>query len=294
MNEDSGLAKARLKRAAQAKDQTRCRRWLMSIGAIALMSLLGFAVTDYWLLLPPPMRYATSAILAMMAGLGAWRWRALRQAPTSLKEAALDAEAQQDETDCVVSTAAEYASGRTPPANAYEPELARALQTVAAQRLGAVRPAYGRALRGPLSVLAAALAALVVFMVVIPGAWTALCRVSLPWLRSQYTQVEVQPRNIEVPVGRSVEVSSVFRGRPPKDPRLLWQVDGARLRHSVAMTQAGRSVFVHTLTNVTVPLKYRVSGGDVLSPEFLVSPYTPSEVQQLSMGMVATGANSRL
>src|SRR6187431_261767 len=181
MNVDSRLAKVRLESAAHAKDKTRGRRWLMLVGAFALLALVSFATLDYWLLLPLHLRYATSALLAMMAGLGAWGWRRLFRNPTSLKEAALDAETLRQETDCVVSTAAEYASGQAQAANAYEPELAAALQVVAAQRLGTARLPYGRTLRGPLSVLATALAALVIFIVVLPGAWTALKRVALPW-----------------------------------------------------------------------------------------------------------------
>jgi hypothetical protein len=126
---------------------------------------------------------------------------------------------------------------------------------------------------------------LVIFVVVISGAWTALKRVALPWLGAQYTQVEVQPRNVELPMGHSVEIAGVFTGRPPLDPQLHWQPDGEPAWRAAAMAKSGDGAFVHPLTNVTVPVKYRVSGGDAISPEFQVTPYLPPEVKELRIGL---------
>jgi hypothetical protein len=289
MNVESKLARTRLQNAAQTKDKTRRRRWLMIFGAIALLALVSFATIDYWLLLSLPLRYATSALLAMGTGLGGWVWRGLFRRPTSLKEAALDAETLRQETDCIVSTAAEYASGKTQATNAYEPELAAALQTVAAQRLGTVQMPYTRTLRGPLAVLGTALTALVIFIVFTPGAWTALKRISLPWLKAQYTQVEVKPRDVELPFGQAVQISGMFFGRPPKDPRLQWQAVGDPAWQTASMTQSSDGPFVHSLENVTIPVKYRVSGGDAISPEFQVTPYIPPEVKYFSVDLAHPG-----
>jgi hypothetical protein len=293
MNVDSKLARTRLEHAAQAKDRTRRRRWLLGIGALALLALVSFATLDYWLLLSWPLRCATSTLLALLAGLGAWGWRGVFRRPTSLKEVALDAETQRDETDCVVSTAAEYASGETQTTHAYEPELAVALQTVAAQRLGTVQMPYTRTLRGPLCGFGSVLAALITFIVVTPGAWTALQRISLPWLQAQYTQVEVQPRDIELPLGQSVEVTGLFRGRPPKAPQLLWKTLGAPGWNTASMDKHGAAAlrraqgmaFVHSIENVTVPVTYRVRGGDAVSAEFRVTPYVPPEVKDLRVNL---------
>src|SRR4029453_8330487 len=73
MNADWKLARMHLESAAQAKDKTRRSRWLMSIGAIALLAMVSFATLDYWLLLSGPLRYATSTLLAAVAILGGWR-----------------------------------------------------------------------------------------------------------------------------------------------------------------------------------------------------------------------------
>ena len=286
MNADSKLARSRLESAAHSKDRIRCRRWLVIIGFVALLALVSVAALDYWLLLPLELRYGTTALLALVAVLGAWGWRRLSRNPTSVKEAALDAETQRNEHDCVVSTAAEYAAGKVHSAHAYEPELAAALQIVAADRLAAVQLPYGRTLLGPLALLGLAVAALVAFLALAPGAWTALKRVSLPWLRAQYTMVDVKPRNVEVRLGHSVEVSGLFSGRPPKDPRLQWQVDGDPVWRAASMMKSGARAFVYPLTNVTVPVKYRVSGGDALSPEFSVMPYIPPEWKDLRIGLV--------
>jgi hypothetical protein len=285
MNPNSTLAKARLECAAQAKDKIKCTRWLMLVGAVGLLALLTFAVLDYWLLLPKHLRHATSALLALVAVFAFVGLNNRFRSPTSLKEAALDAESLEKENDCVVSTAAEYASGKAPAVHAYEPELASALQTVAAQRLGTIPMRYRRTLRGPLATFAMSLAALVFFVAVTPGAWTALKRVALPWLGSQYTQVEVKPQNAEVRLGHSLDILGRFTGRPPKDPRFHWQAHDDPVWKETSMTKSSEGAFVHALTNVTVPVKYRVSGGDALSPEFLVSPYLPPEVKHLSIGL---------
>ena len=285
MNADSKLTRTRLEGAAQAKDKTKRRRWLMIMGAIAVLALVSFASIDYWLLLSLPLRYATAALLAIVAGLGGWGLRGLFRTPTSLKEAALDAETLRKETDCVVSTAAEYASGRTQGTDAYEPELAAALQTVAAQRLGTVQMPYTRTLRVPLLAVGMGLTALVIFVVVTPGAWTALKRIGLPWLKAQYTQIEVKPRSVEVRLGQSVEISGMFFGRPPKAPRLQWQAVGEPTWQAVSMTKSSHGAFVHSLENITVPVKYRVSGGDAISPEFQVVPYIPPELRYFSVDL---------
>jgi len=285
MSVDSKLTRARLENVSRAKDKIRRLTWLMAIGAVAVLALISFATMDYWLMLPLRLRYTAFAILAAVTGLGVWGLRQLFQRPTSLKEAALDTESQRNEKDCVVSTAAEYASGKVQAVNDYEPELAAALQTKAAERLQQAHPPYQRRLWRPLSVLGTALAAAAIFVAVTPGAWTALKRIALPWMRAQYTEVEVKPGNIEVRVGRSVEISSAFFGRPPRYPRLQWQAGDNPSWQIASLKKSRDGAFVHPIENVTVPVKYRVSGGDAVSPEFQVTPYLPPEVKYLSVGL---------
>jgi len=235
MSADSKLAKTQLERASRAKDKVRRWAWFIVVGAVALLALVGFAAMDYWIMLPPDLRYVAFATLGIVVVLGVCGLIWLFRKPTSLKEAALDAETQRAEIDCVVSTASEYASGRASVSNEYEPELANALQTEAAERLGKVQLPYRRRLVRPLSVLGISLVAIALFVALTPGAWTALKRIVLPWTPAQYTEVEVKPGDIEVRVGDDVEVAGFFSGRPPRDPRFHWQSGDA------ATWQAARS-----------------------------------------------------
>ena len=285
MSVDAKLARARLENAAHAKDKIKQWAWLMAIGAIALLALVGFATIDYWLMLPPLLRYAASAILATVVSLGAWGLRRLFRKPTSLKEAALDAEAQRRDLDCIVSTAAEYTSGQAQTANAYELELAAALQAEAAERLELVQMPYRRRLWGPLSVLGTALVAVMIFAVATPAARTALKRIILPWMRAQYTELEVKPGTLEVRSGQSVEISGFFFGRLPRDPMLQWRAIDDPAWQTASLKRSRDGAFVHPIQNVTAPMKYRVSGGDAVSPEFRVTPYIPPEVKYLSIGL---------
>src|SRR5215510_12688662 len=112
MNSDPRLAKERLQSASNRKDKVRRWGWLMVIGAVVVLVMVGFATMDYWLMLPPHLRFGALAILAFLAGLGGWGLKRLFRKPTPLKEAALDAEAHQSDLGCVISTASEYASGK--------------------------------------------------------------------------------------------------------------------------------------------------------------------------------------
>ena len=45
---------------------------------------------------------------------------------------------------------------------------------------------------------------------------TAFKRASMPWLNAKYTEVQVQPGNVEIPIGRDLEEKTLFTGRIPR------------------------------------------------------------------------------
>src|SRR5438128_1613032 len=203
MNSDPRSAKERLENISRTKDTVKRWRWLLGVGAFAVAALVGFATMDYWLMLPPYLRYTALTLLAVIAAAGIFGLRRLFRKATSLKEAALDTEAQQpNELDCVVSTAAEYATDKLTIKDKYEPQLAEALQTEAARRLAQIALPYGRKLLLPTAIFLMALLGLTLFFVFTPRAWTAVKRTILPWAKAQYTEVEVKPGDVEIPVGQ--------------------------------------------------------------------------------------------
>src|SRR5207247_4650391 len=105
----------------------------------------------------------------------------------------------------------------------YEPQLAEALQTEAARRLEQIALPYGRKLLLPTAIFLMALLGLTLFFVFTPRAWTAVKRTILPWAKAQYTEVEVKPGDVEIPVGQAIEIASIFSGRIPTIPKIQWQ-----------------------------------------------------------------------
>src|SRR6266576_188735 len=102
MNE---FANRRLRAAGRAKDIAKRLAWGFLIGATILEIVLCVALVDYWLMLSPRLRMGGFMLLLLFLTVGVGGWVKLRRRPTSMKEAALDTEAQRPELGCVISTA---------------------------------------------------------------------------------------------------------------------------------------------------------------------------------------------
>src|SRR5438132_13207323 len=107
MNDSSQFAGQRLRAASRAKDQAKRLAWGFLISATILEILLAVALLDYWLALPVSLRLGGFFLLLLLLAAGVGGWLKLRRRPTSIKEAALDTEAQRSDLGCVTSTAAE-------------------------------------------------------------------------------------------------------------------------------------------------------------------------------------------
>src|SRR5881409_3054646 len=193
MNDSSEFANRRLRAASRAKDNAKRLAWGFLISATILQALLSVALIDYWLVLPPRLRMGGFLLLLLLLAPGVGGWLKLRRRPTSIKEAALDTEAQRPEMGCVVSTAAEYTSGERAITHEYEPELVQALAVQAASHLKKVELSYRDRLFRPASFFAFALVAVLLFAAAAPVAWTAFRRTVTPWSNETYTKVKVLP-----------------------------------------------------------------------------------------------------
>lgn len=279
MNDASKFAGDKLRAASRDRDRSRRLALALGTGAAALLLLLAVAALDYWIMLPAPVRLIGMALLALLIGLGVARLvRTLRQ-PTRMKDAALDAEARSPELGCELSTAAEYLAGERKVTQEYEADLAAALQEKAAQNLKKIELPYGRQTLRPAMLLGAVAFGALVFGLMASGALTAFKRAAFPWSKVTYTQVEVKPGNLEVPVGKDVEIKSVFSGRLPKEARIGWQDEGSAKWQFASLTRTEGGEYVYPVKNIRTGLKYRVSGSDAVSPEFTVDAYVPPEVK---------------
>src|SRR2546423_590587 len=157
-------------------------------------------------------------LLLVLLGAGLGGWLKLRRRPTSMKEAALDTEAERPDLGCVISTAAEYTSGERTVTHEYEPELVAALEDQAAQNLKHAQVSYGERMLRPAGFLAFALLSLLLFAALAPVAFTALKRTVSPWSKETYTKVEVRPGSMDVAVGSDADITNFFSGRIPKNP----------------------------------------------------------------------------
>jgi len=277
-------ATALLEGACRKKSWSTRAAALLATGALASGLLLGAAVIDYWLLLPWPIRaLAAMAILALLAG-GAGRLTRLLLKRPALKDAALDLERERPGAGCVVSTAAEYLTGERKITQAYEPELAAALQRQAAGYLEAWPVRYWRRVRGPAVAVALAGLALLVFLASSTGAFTALKRVVLPWTRTTYTTVRVDPGAAEIAQGKGLAVRAAFEGRSPATAALHWRGTGEKVWHREKLSlAAGNDTSGFEFKELKNSLEYYVTGGDACSPTYAVQVYVPPAVQRLKV-----------
>lgn len=282
-NDPSKLAQTRLAEACQTKDTSVRLAWAITICEAILLGVFAIALADYWLMLPVWIRSSGGLIVASLAGIGIFRLVRFYRRPTRLKEAALDVEAQRPALGCEISTAAEYLSGERKIQHEYEPELVAALQAEAAKKLKESQVRYERKVVRPAVILAITLFALLTFVLAAPVALTALQRTALPFSKARYTNVEVKPGNIEVPVGRDVEITNLFTGRIPKDPRLHLQKEGVPEWQSVALTRSNDGAYIHALKNLRSDVTYRVTGNDAESDNYRITTYVPPEVKDLNI-----------
>jgi hypothetical protein len=235
--EASSFAKSRLQEAIRAKHSATVLAVTLSTAAVGLVVLLFFALLDYWLMLVPSVRYGGLFAICVLVGGGVFKLVKAVKRPTPLKEAALDAEALKPDLGCELSTAAEYLSGERAPHQKYETELAAALQANAAEHLKKVQLPYWERMIRPAIIVAVLVLAAVFFTVLASGGLTAFKRAAMPWTNARYTDVEVKTGNVELPIGRDLEVKSVFSGRIPRQAKFQWQDEGNPQWQFAALTR---------------------------------------------------------
>ncbi|HVK57606.1 MAG TPA: DUF4175 family protein, partial [Candidatus Kapabacteria bacterium] len=275
----SSLAKTKLQKASRAKQSATMTALALSTAAVAMVVVIFFALLDYFLMLVPSIRVGGLIATCVLVGLGVFKLVKHLKRPTHLKEAALDAEATKPEIGCELSTAAEYLSGERKPTQQYESELADALNEHAAEHLEKVKLPYWERMIRPAMIVAALLLIAVFFSVLASGGLTAFHRAVMPWKNTSYTQVKVEPGNVEIPIGRDLEVKSVFAGRIPREARFQWQDEGSAKWQFASIKRNEQGEYTYPLKNVRTPLKYRVSGSDAISTEYSIEPYIPADVK---------------
>jgi hypothetical protein len=283
MNQPSQYNASRLETAQWARERTRRLALTLNAAVTGLLIILGAALIDYWRRLTSAERVVDTALLATLVVVWLVRLVQFARRPATLKQVALEIETQRPELGCVVSTASEYLSGERQPSREYEPELVNALQEQAARRLLLVETGYYQRLVYSGSAMAAVLLALLVFLVVLPGSFTALERVTMPWSKQTYTQVSVKPGDQEIPVGSDQEIKAIFTGLMPDTPLLRWLEDPSKSWQATELIKDTNNSYSALLTNVQGVVKYQVTGNDAVSPEYKLQTYVPPKVKDLTI-----------
>ncbi|HTG44671.1 MAG TPA: hypothetical protein VK633_09080, partial [Verrucomicrobiae bacterium] len=278
--DEASFAKRRLTEASHWKDTTRRLALTCATAAAAASVLLVSALADYWLILPAAARAIGLAVFGLIVGYGIYLFVRSFHSPTRLKDVALDAEAQQPEVGCELSTAAEYLEGGRNPSQAYEAQLAAALQAKAATHLKRVEVPYWKRPVRPALFMGALGVATLLFALLVSGGLTAFKRAAAPWTETPYTRVEVKPGNVEIPLGTGLEIKSVFTGRTPKSAQFHWQDEGTAKWQFASLSRNEQGEYIYPLKDVRTGLKYRITGSDAVSTEFKVDPYIPPEVKE--------------
>ena len=283
MNQPSQNNASRLELEQRSRERARRLALTLNVAVTGLLIILGAALIDYWRRLTTAERAIDTALLAILMIVWLVRLIQFTRRPATLKQVALEIEAQRPELGCVVSTASEYLSGERQPSQAYEPELVDALQEQAARRLLQVETRHYRKLVYSGSAMAAVLVALLVFLLVSPGSLTALERVILPWSKQTYTRVSVKPGNLEIPVGNDQDIQAVFTGVMPDAPQLRWLEAPGKSWQTTDLNKNTNNSFSARLKNVQGVVKYQVTGNDAVSPEYTVQTYVPPTVKDLAI-----------
>ena len=274
-------AQAPLAATARQRDRSARTVTILIAGGLALFALLATASLDYWLTLPASVRWIGFTALATVVLFGVVRLLRLWRRPTSLKEAALEVEQRQPNAGCEISTAAEYLTGERQAGQDYERELAAALQQRAAETVARNPVNFTRRLLVPVLGVGAAVALLAAFTVTFPAAGTALKRAAAPWSKAAFSQIEVKPGAVEVPVGKPFELIAAFHGRVPVSATLQVQAEGQTAWTDVRLEGATNGTFRQTLPAIATSFRYRVAGSDAVSDEFQVTAYVPPAVKDL-------------
>ena len=283
MNQPSQYNAGRLESEQRSRERARRLALTLNVAVTGLLIILGAALIDYWRQLTSAERVVNTGLLAMLMIVWLVRLIQFARRPASLKQVALEIEAQRPELGCVVSTATEYLSGERQPTREYEPELVDALQEQAARRLLLIDTRHYRRLVYSGGAMAAALVALLVFLAVSPGSLTALERVLLPWSKQTYTQVSVKPGGVEIPVGNDQEIKALFTGLLPNNPQLRWLEDPGKNWQTTELIKDTNNSYSARLTNIQGVVKYRVTGNDAVSPEYTLQTYVPPKVKDLAI-----------
>lgn len=290
----SESAKSRLAEASRTKDLSARLAWIIGICQGILLAVLAVALADYWLLLPVWARSVAAGGIALLAIFGLFRLVQFLRRPTAIKEAALDLEASKPELGCEISTAAEYLSGERQITREYEPEIVAALEAKAAAELRRTHIPYERRLVLPAVILALTGIAVLVFLFVAPTMLTALQRTVLPFSDAHYTKVQVEPGNVEIPLGSSLDITNTFTGRVPKEPQFHWRQDSTQPWQTAPLiNQLGGGTYAYALREIRQNLQYRVTGGDAVSEIFEVQAYAPPEVKDLNVRIEAPSYTGR-
>lgn len=284
-SKEATQAKRKLQEAARAKRSANFTALAFSTAAVGMVVIIFFALLDYFLMLVPSVRIGGLLAACVLVGGGVFKLVKYLKRPTPLKEAALDAEATKPEIGCELSTAAEYLSGERKPNQQYESELAAALEQHAAQHLNKVQVPYWERMIRPALIVAALLLMAVFFSVLASGGFTAFKRATMPWKHTSYTQVEVKPGDVEIPIGRDIDVKSIFTGRIPREAKFQWLDDGSAKWQLADLTRNDNGEYVYPLKNVRKALKYRVTGSDAVSSEYTILPYVPADVKEWNIAL---------
>ena len=282
-NQASNLARSHLVKACGTRDSARRLGWILAIGETLLLAALVLALLDYWWMLPSLVRSAGALGLVAVAALGLIRLVRFCRRPTGLKEGALAIESARPELGCEISTAAEYLSGERKTVHEYEPELVAALEARAAQKLTAHSINYRPKLWWYGAGLGLTLLGLLVLVIAKPVMRTALHRTAIPFSKAHYTKVQVHPGDVEIPVGHDLEITNVFSGRLPKQPRLRWQQVGITQWAELGLTEAAPGTFTASLKNIRRDASYTVSGGDAVSDTYKITTYIPPAIKDLTV-----------
>ncbi len=283
MNANPDYAKSKLEAASLAKSRAKTASWVALIMGLLLLAILGVALADYQWLLPQWARLTgfIMLILLVLAGLGRMVW--LLRRPATIKEAALDAEAQDNQLGCTVSTAAEYLSGERQIQHEYEPKLVAALESQAGELLSTVKLPYWRSLVGPGLLCLAGTLVFTLFLLGASGSLTALRRAATPWTTAAYTQIEIKPGDAEIPVGKGFEITAIFHGRVPAEAILRWRENPTNLWQSTPLSKNTNGAYVGQFKEVRKDFYYRVEGGGAASREGHVTVYEPAAIKELAL-----------
>ena len=143
--------------------------------------------------------------------------------------------------------------------------------------------------RRPVVVLVALVVGLALFVGLVPSGRTALLRALAPWRERTYTQLDVQPGDVQCQELSDLTVRTELSGRVPDEATIHFENDKGEWvseKLDVGRDTPRHAAASFDFTRLSSPFSYYVEAGDATSPRYEVIVYPDPKIDSITADLV--------